>query len=142
MKKILAILILLFFVIVANTYLLVNNIVNERKQIEMENSEYAEYLTRNIYGTELATLINKTIDKNENNNIAKDKNNYYIENDINSLKIEIKMKITKKTYAMEEIYNNDITEFIKYFNFADFKCTNIEYHEKTGRISKLLFEEI
>jgi len=43
---------------------------------------------------------------------------------------------------MEEIYNNKITSFVQNFNFISFKCTRIEYHEKTGKISKLVFEEL
>ena len=41
-----------------------------------------------------------------------------------------------------EGYKNDITSFVKNFNVILFKCTNIEYHQKTGKISKLTFEQI
>ena len=74
--------------------------------------------------------------------IEKDKKNYYIENDENSLKIEIKLLLTNKTYSMEEFYNNDITRFVQNFSLAKFKCSNIEYHKKTGKISRIMFEEI
>ena len=43
---------------------------------------------------------------------------------------------------MEEFYNNDITRFVQNFSLAKFKCSNIEYHKKTGKISRIMFEEI
>ena len=110
--------------------------------IKEENSEYEYYLNRTVYGTEVTTVINKAINQNENNNIAKDEKGYYIENGEDSLKIDIKMITIEKTYPMEEIYNNDITKFVQNFNLIEFKCTNIEYHEKTGKVSKLIFEQI
>lgn len=110
--------------------------------VERENSEYEYYANKEILGTELISLINKSINKNEENRIQKDQKGRYIENSENSIKIEVKMSITGKTYPMEEIYNNDITKFVENFNFVKFKCTNIEYHKNTGRVKKLLFEEI
>lgn len=110
--------------------------------VERENSEYEYYANKEILGTELISLINKSINKNEENRIQKDEKGRYIENSENSIKIEVKMLITGKTYPMEEIYNNDITKFVENFNFIKFKCTNIEYHKNTGRVKKLLFEEI
>jgi len=109
--------------------------------IKEENSEYEYYLGKSIYGTELTSIINKAINQNENNKIAKDDKNHYIENDENSIKIEVKMLITEKTYPMEELYNNDITKFVENFNLIKFKCTNIEYHKNTGKIKKMMFQE-
>ena len=110
--------------------------------IKKANREYEQYLNKEIYGTELTTIINKTVNENEKNGIEKDEKNYYIENEENSIKIEIKITETSLTYPMEEIYNNDITLFVQNFNLIKFKCTSIEYHKKTGLISKLIFEEI
>ena len=110
--------------------------------IKEENSEYEYYLNKTVYGTEVTTLINKAINQNENNNIEKDEKGHYIENNENSIKIAIKMITTEKTYPMEEIYNNDITKFVQNFNLIEFKCTSIEYHKETGRVSNIMFEQI
>lgn len=110
--------------------------------IKTKNSEYEYYLGRTVYGTDVTTLINKAINENEQNNIQKDERNYYIENNENSIKIELKMILTGKTYPMEEIYNNDITRFVQNFNLIQFKCTSIEYHKNTGKVKKLVFEEV
>lgn len=106
------------------------------------NKQYESYLGEKIYGAEIATIINKVTEQNERNNVAKDENGYYIDNGTNSIKIDLKMITIEKTYPMELIYKNDITRFVKNFNVILFKCTNIEYHKETGKVSKLIFEQI
>lgn len=142
MKKLLIILLILFMIIIFSIYALFLNNKAQINRIKNYNSEYETYLDKTIYGTELATLINKVVNVNEKNKIEKDEKNHYIENEENSIKIEITMLLTEKTYPMEEIYNADTAEFIKYFNLENFKCTKIEYHKETGKVSKMLFEQI
>lgn len=142
MKKLLLTLLLLFTMIIFSIYGLLINNKTKNSTLKNYNREYQEYLNKTINGTELATLINKVININEKNGIKKNENNYYIENQEDSIKIEVKLIITEKTYPMEEIYNKDTAEFVKHFSHEEFKCTSIEYHEKTGKVSKLLFEQI
>ena len=142
MKKLLIILLLLFMIIIFSIYALFISNKAKINSLKNYNKEYEEYLNKTIYGTELATLINKVTNINENNKIEKDEKNHYIENEENSIKIEITMLLTEKTYPMEEIYNKDTAEFVKYFNLEKFKCTKIEYHNKTGKISRMLFEQV
>lgn len=141
MKKVLIILLILFMIIIFSIYALFITNKAQTNSLRNYNREYEEYLNKTIYGTELATLINKATNINEKNKIEKDKKNHYIENQENSIKIEITMLLTEKTYPMEEIYNTDTAEFVKHFNLEKFKCTKIEYHNKTGKISKMLFEQ-
>lgn len=141
-NKILIILITLFLITILSIYALKISKESTLRALDNYNKEYETYLNKTIYGTELATLINKVVNTNENNDIKKDENNHFIENEENSIKIEIKMSLTEKTYPMEEIYNKNTAEFVKYFNVIEFKCTNLEYHEKTGKISKMFFEQV
>ena len=141
MKKLLIILILLFLIVIFSIYALKINIRNNTRIIKNYNREYEAYLNKTIYGAELATLINKVVNQNEINKIPKDENKYYINNEENSIKIEIKMSITEKTYPMEEIYNNDTSEFVRYFDTEQFKCVEINYHNRTGKVSNMVFEE-
>ena len=92
MKKLLLILILLFIIIIFSIYGLLLNNKAQNNALKFYNRQYEEYLSKTIKGTELATLINKVTNINENNKIIKDENNYYIENQENSIKIEIKIK--------------------------------------------------
>ncbi len=142
MKKVLIILLILFMIIIFSIYALFITNKAQTNSLRNYNREYEEYLDKTIYGTELATLINKATNVNEKNKIEKDKKNHYIENEENSIKIEITMLLTEKTYPMEEIYNTNTAEFVKHFNLEKFKCTKIEYHNKTGKISKMLFEQV
>ncbi|MGN1310250.1 MAG: hypothetical protein ACI4VP_00815 [Clostridia bacterium] len=142
MKKLLAVLIILFLIIIFSIYALKINKESSKRALEKYNNEYEFYLNKTIYGADLATIINKVINLNESNKVQKDEKNYYIENEENSIKIEIKMSLTEKTYPMEEIYNKNTAEFVKYFNVIEFKCTSIEYHKETGKISKMFFEQV
>lgn len=141
-KKIPIILIILFLIIVFSMYALFLNKRDEQRHLQNYNQEYESYLNRKINGVELATLINKVVNLNEKNNIKKDTRKYYIENDENSIKVQIKIIDTDKTYAMEEIYKNDTSEFVKFFGQEEFECTKIEYHAKTGKVKNMFFEQV
>lgn len=142
MKRLLLLMLLSITVILFSiTGLLVSLRINT-EEVKKANQEYEYYLNKEIYGTEVTTLINKVIDQNERNSIKKKKKGYYIDNGENSIKIEFKMITIERTYQMEDFYNNDINEFLANFNTIRFKCTNIEYHEKTGKISKLVIEQL
>ncbi len=110
--------------------------------IQRENRQYESYYEEETYGTNIATLINKAVDNNIKNNIEKDNEGKYIANDINSINIDIKMTDNDKTYNMEKIYNGGISTFTSYYSQIKFKCTNIEYHQKTGKVKYMLFEQI
>ena len=43
---------------------------------------------------------------------------------------------------METFYNNGIDKFVENYNIIQFKCTSIEYHDQTGKIKYMLFEQI
>ena len=118
------------------------NIQTKKRIIDKENAEFNAYLNKEILGTELATLINKAINNNEANSVKKDEKGYYIDNNTNSIKIDLKMRTIEKTYPMEEIYNNQMSLFVQNFNLIKFKCTSVNYHKKTGKISNLVFEEL
>ena len=142
MKQSLFIILAIIFIVICIISATIINIQSENKAIKNQNMEYEKYLNKEVLGTEIATLISKVVDQNEKNNIQKDEKGYYVDNNLNSIKIDLKMTTIDKTYPMEEIYNNKITNFVQNFNIIEFKCTNIEYHKETGKISKLIFEEL
>ncbi len=142
MKKNLLLIITVFIVILGTVYGLILSKKIKQNEIQNNNKYYEYYLNKEILGTELATIMGRAIEQNIKNEIQKDENGLYIENNLNSIKIDIKMVTVDKTYPMEVIYNNDITLFVQNFNLIKFKCVNIEYHKKTGFIKKITFEEI
>lgn len=107
--------------------------------VKQANKEYEQYMNKNIYGTDVITIINKAIYNNQKNNIQKDEKEKYIENEENSIIIELVMitneeKNKTTTYRMETISKVGIDEFIANFNTAEFKITKMEYHKETGKI--------
>ena len=140
MKKNVIIISLILIVIIAICVVGINANSKTSKVIKQQNSEYEKYLTSEIYGTDVITLINKAMSYNEKNNVQKDEKENYINNNQNSIQIDLVMitdeeKEETTTYKMEAISKVGITEFIKNFNTAKFKCTKTEYHEQTGKIA-------
>lgn len=107
-----------------------------------QNSEYEKYLNQEIYGAELATIMNKVIDNNEEKSIDKDNKGKYIDNNIDSIKMDILITDNETLYDVETIYHGGIENFVKNFNTIKFKCTEIKYHETTNKIKYLLFQQI
>ena len=148
MKRNLIILISALLIVCVFVVYFVINYRNMQIDAQANNKEYITYKDKTIVGTTLVSLINKTVDNNEKNNIEKDEKNTYIENDKNSVKIYIYFldlekedKYIETPYTMEQIYNNDIDNFIKLYGTSNFYCSNIDYHEKTGNVKSLTFEQ-
>ena len=83
------------------------------------------------------------VNKNIRKNVQKDKSGNYIENDTNSIKIDIKMiDDDNKIYSMEKLYNGGMDKFVEYYSGITFRCTQLTYHKKTNRVKYMLFEQI
>ena len=95
-----------------------------------------------IYGAELVTIMNNAINKNTENNVQKDNKGNYINNNNNSIQIDIKFKDVDKTFNMETIYNGTMEKFVENYNNIQFVCSKIEYHKNTKLVKYLLFEQI
>ena len=142
MKK-MFIFIIIILIIVAIVGIKYVSYKNEYRIIQNENSEFEEYKDKEVYGLTVGTIVNKAIDKNTKNKVEKDNDGNFIQNDENSIKIELHMKENDKDYElqMEQIYNAGTEQFVQYYSNIKFKCSKIEYHEKTGRIKYILFEQ-
>lgn len=148
MKK--SLLIIVCIVIIAVVIIIGKYYNFKAKYTELKefNLQYEVYLEKEIYGTEIATVINKAIDNNEKNEVEKEEKEhngktyyFYKQNDINSIKVEIKILDNNKTYQMESLYQGEIDTFVQYYNSIRFKCKEIEYN-KVGKVSYMLFEQI
>ena len=141
MKKFVVFLVIVVAIVCAIAYMYLNFIANRNTAIT-ENMPYETYLNREIFGSDLASVINRAINDNDKNNLEKDEKGLYIANDTNSIKIQVKITDNDTTYDMETFYNSGMDNFIKYYNQIKFKCTNVEYHETTNKIKYMLFEQI
>ncbi len=112
----------------------------EYGEIKRSNFEYEKYLNKEVLGTELTTIINKAVDNNEKNSVAKDEQGFYVTNDINSVKIQIQILDNETMYDMETLYNGGMERFVQNYNSINFECTKIEYN-KAGKVSYILFKQ-
>lgn len=141
MKKFIIFLVVILIIIATVSYIYLNYKVSY-DIAKKENYQFESYYNQEIFGPDVATVINKAVDKNSTNNISKDNKGNFIENDANSIKIDIKFLDDDKTHKMEEIFNNGIGTFMQYYSQIKFKCTKIEYHETTKKVRYMLFEQI
>ena len=141
MKKLIVIFVILVIAIIAGLYRFFN-FRQEKNELKETNKQYEYCYNKEIYGAELATIINKAIENNEKYGIKRDEKGFYEENETNSIKIEIHIIDNDTVYNMETFYMNDINRFVQNYNNIKFKCTKIEYHPYTGRVKYLHFEQI
>lgn len=141
-NKIILILIILSIILSVSIYFVYNYRINTL-QAQKINNEYKAYYNMQMLGTELVSILNKTADINEKNEIEKDSEGMYIDNNINSIKIYIKLKYKDdyETIEMEKILNSGVEKFIKSYAAASFKCESISYHNKTKNVKELIFIE-
>lgn len=141
MKKILIFFVGIIAILCAIWYIYNNVKINERKKSEY-NTYLENHLNKEITGTDLASLINKSINLNEKNDVQKDENGIYIDNETNSINIEIKFKDDDDIVKTEMISKKGMDKFVSLYSNVNFKLTKIEYHEKTKIIKYAFFEEV
>ena len=143
MKNKILLIIIIFIVVLSLSIYLVYNYRTNYMEAQKINNEYKSYYNLQMLGTELVSIINRTEDLNEKNGIQKDENGLYIENDNNSIRIYINFiyKDEYTTLEAEKIADDGVENFIKTYSTASFKCTDIQYHNKTNNVKSLTFTE-
>ncbi len=141
MKKMIVFLIIVLIIVATVAYMYLNYKATYN-EAQIKNAQYESYEEKEIFGTDLATLINKAVDDNTKNNIEKENTGLYADNGTDSIRIDIFFTDDGEVHTMEEIYNSGTDTFMRYYNQIRFKCTEIEHHSKTGRVSYMYFEQI
>ena len=121
MKKILIVLIVILLLGSIMSVIFLSKWKASQKEVQIANMEFEQYKDRELYGTDVATIINKAIDNNTYYHIEKDKNENYIEDGQYSIKVEV--KIQENTYQMEAINRLGTIRFVQNFNLLKFKCS-------------------
>ena len=103
-KTLLIILALLGIIILALTLILVNRKFAEN-EAKKPNLEYEYILAKEMYGTDVVTIINKAINNNEKYKIVKNQQGEYENDNKYCIKIELLFKDVEQTYSMEQINN-------------------------------------
>lgn len=129
--------VLIILSVIGTKYL---NFKEQKSLIQKYNLEYEVYLNQDVTGRELTTAINRAVNSNEKNSVQKDEKGFYIDDDNNSVKIEIKILDNDTTYQMETLYNGGMENFIQYYGDINFNCSKIDYNSK-GKVSHIIFEQ-
>lgn len=140
MKKILIYIICIVLIILSVIGTKYLNFKEQKSLIQKYNLEYEVYLNQDVTGRELTTAINRAVNNNEKNSVQKDEKGFYIDDDNNSVKIEIKILDNDTTYQMETLYNGGMENFIQYYGDINFNCSKIDYNSK-GKVSHIIFEQ-
>ena len=142
MKKIIICILSIFLIIICIVVYGVYQKNENTAQIGVDNKTYESYENKEVLGTDIISIINKATDSNKKNDIKIGEDGNYIDNGKNSIRIEIKFKELDKVITMERINNVGIEKFWSNYGALSFKCTKIEYHEKTHRVKYMYFEEV
>ena len=142
MKKIIICILSIFLIIICIVVYGVYQKNENTAQIGVDNKTYESYENKEVLGTDIISIINKATDSNKKNDIKIGEDGNYIDNGKNSIRIEIKFLELDKVITMERINNVGIEIFWSNYGALSFKCTKIEYHEKTHRVKYMYFEEV
>lgn len=142
MKKIIICILSIFLIIICIVVYGVYQKNENTAQIGVDNKTYESYENKEVLGTDIISIINKATDSNKKNDIKIGEDGNYIDNRKNSIRIEIKFLELDKVITMERINNVGIEKFWSNYGALSFKCTKIEYHEKTHRVKYMYFEEV
>ncbi len=139
MKKTIFIILSIVLVIIICIYMNYKELLSKQTDAQKFNQTFEFYNKEAIYGTDVTTVINKAIDNNQKFNIPKDEKGLYIADDKNSIKIYVYMLINETTYPMESFVNLGLDEFTRNFGEIKFECTDVKYHQTTGKIAEMTF---
>ena len=142
MKKIIICILSIFLIIICIVVYGVYQKNENTAQIGVDNKTYESYENKEVLGTDIISKINKATDSKKKNDIKIGEDGNYIDNGKNSIRIEIKFLELDKVITMERINNVGIEKFWSNYGALSFKCTKIEYHEKTHRVKYMYFEEV
>lgn len=144
MKKILIIIIVAVITVVAVFTGKYIELSKQKSEVKKINNEFLAYQKSIVKINRIVTVMNRAIDINNKNNIEKDENGVYKENNTNSIKVYLKVKSSDSKMEMERLMLNDKAgvEKVEYaFSDLIFEMTDVEYHEKTGQVKSITFEE-
>ena len=116
-------------------------IFGELKEVKKFNSQFEDFVDREINGVDLTTVMNRALENNNKYEIEKDSKGVFKDDNKNSIKIMIKPEVDGKTFPMEAFEMVGMKDFTRNFGNALFKSTKVKYH-KNGRISEINYEII
>ena len=140
MKKLAIIFLIGVILIVGISYMYLNYKASYN-EARKTNYQFESYYEKEFYGADVVTLINKAYDNNLTSGVERDKNGIFIENDTNSIKIDVKIIDNDTLYNMETLYSGGMDNFAMNYSGIKFKCTKIDYHPNK-KVKYMYIEQI
>lgn len=140
MKKIIILILIAVTIAISMIFVNYTEYRNKLAQVNKINKEFTVYENNIIQISTVITIMNKAIQLNTENDIQKDENNFFIENETNSIKVFLEIKSRGSVIPMEDLILGKKAGIEKVsFAFSDmlFQIGKIEYHEKTGQVKKI-----
>lgn len=141
MKKIAIFFIIIIAIVSTVAYIYLNQIATNRT-LQKENAQFDIKKDQEMIGQELATIMNRVLNTNEKNEIPKNDKGEFVENNENSIKMDITFTDVDVTYAIERIGQAGIASFVQNYRGITFRCSEVQYHKSTGRIKYMRFEQV
>ena len=139
MKKYFLVIVILVIAISSIFFFKYKEYQTQKREIEAFNSQYEIYNKEKVNGLDVISVISKATSNNEKYEIPKDENGIYLLDEEYSIEIFVVLELDELTLNMEKIISSDITNFVRHFGEISFKCSEVTYHEKTGRIATMTF---
>lgn len=141
MKKIIILILIIVTVAISIIFVNYTEYRTKKSQVNNINKEFTVYENNVMQISSVITIMNKAIQLNTENNIQKDENDFFIENETNSIKVFLEIKSRESVIPMEDLILGKKAGIEKVsFAFSDmlFQIDKIEYHEKTGQVKKII----
>lgn len=141
MKKIIILIIIAVTIVISMVFVNYTEYKTKQNEVNKINKEFTIYENNIMQISSVITIMNKAIQLNTENNIQKDENNFFIENEQNSIKVFLEIKSRGSIIPMEDLILGKKSSMEKVsFAFSDmlFQIDKIEYHEKTGQVKKII----
>lgn len=119
------------------------------EKIEQFNSFYTKYAGKYVYGTEVITVINQTVNNKDSNDVnvtVKMQENYEykigkVTYTANQITVDSGKFMVGSSAGATVIDKKNLTAVDNNLKTRAFQCTEIKYDSKTGKVNSIKFEE-
>ena len=101
MKKIIILILIAVTIAISMIFVNYTEYRNKLAQVNKINKEFTVYENNIIQISTVITIMNKAIQLNTENDIPKDENNFFIENETNSIKVFLEIKSRGTLFSLQ-----------------------------------------
>lgn len=148
MKKVIYFIIIIMIIILSIVALHISNKNEKSMKISSFNKQFEQYNGKSMYGTDVLTIINRALDNNEEYDIPRDDEGFFVENNVQAVYVDLILlskgnsgEEIEVEYKMEQLEKVGLEEFVASFNLTAFHCETIEYNSE-GRVNRVVLKQL